>query len=117
LGVVAVGVFIGWFMFKDDIPKKAPKTNNVFAIAGRNDLYGDAFNEHAIIRPTKGLAAGLAWFDDKAVDGVPEGGAVLATGLGGLLRKAQNGYSRTYGLTIAVGVVALAVFIVLGQLG
>lgn len=117
MGVVALGVAIGWFMFKDDIPKRQPVTSNVLSIAGRNDLYGDAFNEHAIIRPTKGLAAGLAWVDRTTLDGIPEGGATLAAGLGGFLRKAQNGYSRSYGLTAVFGVIALAAVVVFGQLG
>lgn len=117
MAVVAVGVFIGWFMFKDDVPKTVPQTKNVFAHAGRNDLYGDAFNEHAIIRPTKELAAGLAWFDRTAADGVPEGGATVAAGLGGLLRRTQNGYSRTYGLTLVLGVIGVALVVALGQLG
>ena len=115
--VVAAGVAIGWFMFRDNISKEEPETKNPFSIYGRNDLFGDAFNEHAIINPTKQAAAGLAWFDRAAVDGIPEGGATVAAGLGGLLRKTQNGYSRTYGLTLAIGVVALAAIVGLGQLG
>ena len=115
--VVAAGVAIGWFMFRDNIAKEEPKTNNPFSLFGRNDLYGDAFNKHAIINPTTQAATGLAWFDRHAVDGIPEGGATLASGLGGLLSKTQNGYSRTYGLTLAIGVVALAAIVGLGQLG
>lgn len=117
LGVVAVGVFIGWFMFKDSISREEPATKNVFSLAGRNDLYGDAFNEHAVIRPTRGLASGLAWFDRAALDGIPEGGATLAAGLGGFLRRAQNGYSRSYGLTLVVGVIAVGLVVAFGQLG
>ena len=39
-----------------------------------------------------------------------------ARGLAGLLRKAQNGYSRTYGLTLVIGVVILGAIVVFGQL-
>ncbi len=117
MAVVAVGVAIGWYMFKDDIAETEPQTRNVFALVGRNDLYGDAFNEHAIIRPTKGLAAGLAWFDRTTLDGIPEGAAVVAGGLGNYLRKGQNGYSRSYGLILVAGVILLAAVVALGQLG
>ena len=117
MATVLVGVLVGWFMFKDDIPKKAPATKNPFLLAGRSDLYGDQFNKYAVIQPVKGLASGVAWFDRTTLDGIPEGGATVASGLGGFLRKAQNGYSRSYGLTLVGGVVVLLLVVVLGQLG
>lgn len=117
MATVAVGVFVGWFMFKDNIPKKAPATKNPVLLAGRADLYGDQFNKYAVIQPVKGIASGLAWFDRTTLDGIPEGGASVATGLGGALRKTQNGYSRSYGLTLVGGVVVLLLVVVLGQLG
>ncbi|WP_297739350.1 NADH-quinone oxidoreductase subunit L [uncultured Tessaracoccus sp.] len=117
MATVAVGVFVGWFMFKDNIPKKAPVTKNPVLLAGRADLYGDQFNKYAVIQPVKGIASGLAWFDRTTLDGIPEGGASVAAGLGGALRKTQNGYSRSYGLTLVGGVVVLLLVVVLGQLG
>ena len=117
LATVAIGVFIGWFMFKDDVPKTAPATRNPITLAGRADLYGDQFNKYAVIQPTMGIASGLCWFDRTTLDGIPEGGASVAAGLGGVLRKAQNGYSRSYGLTLVSGVVVLLLIVVLGQLG
>ena len=117
LATVALGVLVGWFLFREDIPKEQPETRNVFAIAGRNDLYGDAFNEHVVIRPTTGLAKGLAWFDRTTLDGIPEGGATVAAGLGNMLRQLQNGFARSYGLTVVFGVIALGAVLVLGQLG
>ena len=117
MAVVAVGVAIGWFLHRRDIPVDAPATANPLVLAGRNDLYGDAFNEHAIVRPAKGLASGLAWFDRGTVDGVAMGSASLATGLGAWLRRSQNGYVRSYGLILGVGVLVLAGVVIIGQLG
>jgi NADH-quinone oxidoreductase subunit L len=117
LAVVAVGVALGWFLHKGRIPRDEPATRNPLVLAGRNDLYGDAFNEHAIIRPAKGLAAGLTAFDRGAVDGAAMGSASMALGLGEWLRRAQNGYVRSYGLTLAVGVLILAAVVIVGQLG
>lgn len=116
MAVVAAGVAVGYLAFRD-VARDEPKTRNVLVLAGRNDLFGDAINEHAIIRPTKDLAAGLAWFDRTTLDGLPEGGAVVAAGLGNFLRRGLNGYSRSYGLTLVVGVLALALVVILGQLG
>ena len=117
MAVVAVGVAIGWFLHRHDIPVDAPATANPLVLAGRNDLYGDAFNEHAIVRPAKGLATGLAWFDRGTVDGAAMGSASLATGLGAWLRRSQNGYVRSYGLILGVGVLVLAGVVIIGQLG
>ncbi len=117
LAVVAAGVAIGWFLHRGTIEREQPATRNPLVLAGRADLYGDAFNEYAVIRPTTGLANGLAAFDDGVVDGAAMGSATVASGLGQWLRKAQNGYVRSYGLTLGVGVVVLAAVMLLGHLG
>ena len=59
----------------------------------------------------------LAWLDRGTVDGAAMGSASLATGLGAWLRKGQNGYVRSYGLILGVGVIVLAGVVILGQLG
>ena len=117
LAVVAVGVTIGWLLHRRDIPVDAPATANPLVLAGRNDLYGDALNEYAVVRPAKGLSAGLAWLDRGTVDGAAMGSASLASGLGSWLRKGQNGYVRSYGLILGVGVIVLAGVVIIGQLG
>ena len=117
LAVVAVGVFLGWWLFKGEIARDEPATKNPLVLVGRNDLYGDAINEHAVIQPTLGLARGLAWFDKSAIDGVAMGSGTVATGLGQWLRKAENGYVRTYGLVLTAGVALLGVVAILGHLG
>jgi NADH-quinone oxidoreductase subunit L len=117
LAVVAVGVLLGWWLHKGRIPRDEPATGNLLLLAGRNDLYGDAINEHVVIRPTVGLASGVAAFDRAAVDGVAMGSATAASGLGEWLRKAQNGNVRSYGLILGAGVIVLALVALLGQLG
>ena len=117
LAVVAAGVAIGWFLHRGTNEREQPATRNPLVLAGRADLYGDAFNDYAVIRPTTGLANGLAAFDDGVVDGAAMGSATVASGLGQWLRKAQNGYVRSYGLTLGVGVVVLAAVMLLGHLG
>jgi NADH-quinone oxidoreductase subunit L len=117
LGVVAIGVLLGWWLHKGRIPRDEPATGNLLLLAGRNDLYGDAINEHVVIRPTVGLASGVAAFDRAAVDGIAMGSGTAASGLGEWLRKAQNGNVRSYGLILGAGVIVLALVALLGQLG
>ncbi len=116
LATVAAGVAVGWFLHRGDIPRTAPVTKNPMVLAGRSDLYGDALNEYAVVRPVKGLVAGTEAFDHSVVDGLVMGSANMAGGLGSWLRRAQNGYVRTYGLTFVIGVVAIAAVVVFGQL-
>src|SRR5690606_41774787 len=54
--------------------------------------------------------------DRGVVDGLTMGSASLAGGLSAWLRTAQNGYVRTYGLTLVIGIVALAAIVFFGQL-
>ncbi len=116
LAVVALGVLTGWFLHRKDVARSAPVTKNPLVLAGRADLYGDVLNEYAVIRPVRGLVAGTETFDHDVVDGAVMGSASMAGGLGSWLRRAQNGYVRTYGLTFVIGIVAIAAVVVFGQL-
>ena len=116
LVVVALGVALGWWLHSGLIPKRAPRTRNPLVLIGRNDLYGDAINTYAVIWPVSGVATALSLADQGVVDGLVRGSGYEARGLAGLLRKAQNGYSRTYGLTLVIGVVILGAIVVFGQL-
>ena len=116
LVVVAAGVALGWWLHSGLIPKQAPRTRNPLVLIGRNDLYGDAVNTYAVIWPVAGISTALSLADQGVVDGLVRGSGYGTRGLAGLLRKAQNGYSRTYGLTLVIGVVILGAIVVFGQL-
>src|SRR6478609_6065752 len=64
LVVVAIGVVIAVLIFgpRKEIPAVAPATRSPFVLAGRNDLYGDAFNEAVFMRPGQQLTDGLVTF-------------------------------------------------------
>ena len=53
----------------------------------------------------------LSWFDRTIIDGAVNGVGSLTRDAGGLLRKAQTGYVRTYALGIAIGAVLLMMFV------
>lgn len=116
MATVAVGVLIGWFLHRRNIPATQPQTRNPLVIAGRNDLYGDAFNETFLMRPGQSLVRAVAAVDDGLVDGAVRGSAGVFTGLSSALRRLQNGYVRSYALTMIGGVLLLAAALYLGQL-
>ena len=62
--IVAVGVGIAWMLFaRRAVPRVAPQKVSVFTTAGRNELYGDAFNDAVIVGPGEELTDGLVAFD------------------------------------------------------
>jgi len=114
--VVAMGVAGGWYLYRDGVPREAPKTRNPLVLVGRNDLYGDAVNTYLVTGPVTGVATVLSLVDHGIVDGAVRGSGHGSLGLGRLLRRAQNGQSRTYGLTVVIGIVMIGAIVVLGQL-
>ncbi len=114
---VAVGVFLGWWFFRGEVPGTVPANSNVFAIAGRNDLYGDVFNEAVFMRPGQHLVGGVSWSDDHLVDGGIVGGSTgMVSAAATVLRRLQNGYVRSYGLTMVAGALLVGALIILGRL-
>ena len=61
LVVVAIGVGISVWIFgpRREIPVTQPASRSLFTLAGRNDLYGDTFNEAVFMRPGQQLTSGL----------------------------------------------------------
>ncbi|CAM3147824.1 NADH-quinone oxidoreductase subunit L [Nocardioides dubius] len=104
VAVVALGVAIAWFTVgKREVPRTAPSDVSVLTKAARADLYGDAINDTLVVGPTMALARGLQTFDDTVVDGAVEGQGLATSGIAGLVRKVQNGYVRSYALSILLG--------------
>ena len=117
MAVVAVGIGVSWWLFgRGPIPAAVPYTSNPFIIAGRHDLYGDAFNETVLMRPGQALTSAVTTLDEKVVDGAVRGSAEVALGFGSGLRRLQNGYVRSYGLTMVLGLLVIGLFLVIGRL-
>jgi NADH-quinone oxidoreductase subunit L len=115
VATVAVGVALAFMIFgRRDVPRVAPSKVSVFTRAGRNELYGDAFNDAVIVGPGKRFNEGLAAFDSGVVDGGTMGTAFALGGLSGRLRLAQNGFVRSYALSLLAGaaIVLLALLVV-----
>jgi NADH-quinone oxidoreductase subunit L len=104
LAVVAVGVTIAWFLVgKRDVPRTAPTDVSWATNAARADLYGDAINDTLVVAPGAVLVRNLTSFDQHGVDGVVEGGSRGIGGVGMILRRTQNGYVRSYALSLLGG--------------
>jgi NADH-quinone oxidoreductase subunit L len=103
--VVAVGVTIAIvFVGRREIPRVAPRDVSFVTRAARNDVYGDAINDELVVKPGRALTSGLLAFDRTTVDGLFSGGAVAVGGIGALARRVQNGFVRSYALSLLGGV-------------
>ena len=107
LVLVAAGAALAWLRYwRDDVPQTAP-AGNLLTQAARRDLYQDQVNEALLMRPGIHLTRSLVFVDSKGVDGAAGGLAALVGGTSSRLRKLQNGFARSYALTMLAGVVAI----------
>jgi NADH-quinone oxidoreductase subunit L len=111
-GIIALilavgGVGIAWAMYgRVPVLAVAPR-GSVLTRAARADLYGDAFNESVLMRPGQWLTRLSVFFDSRGVDGLVNGLAATIGGTSGRLRRLQNGFVRTYALSMLIGAVLL----------
>ena len=103
--VVAVGVALAWLLFgKREVPREAPQDVSFVTRAGREELYGNQINDTLVVNPSRHLVAGSLLVDTKVVDGALTGGPMAVGVLAGAARRMQNGYVRSYALSLLVGV-------------
>jgi NADH-quinone oxidoreductase subunit L len=113
LVVVALGVAYAWSQYgAKQVPAAAP-VGSALTRAARRDLYGDAFNEAVFMRTGQYLTRLLVYFDLKGVDGVVNGVAAGLGGSSGRFRRAQNGFVRSYALSMFGGAAMLIVALLL----
>ncbi len=102
---VAIGVAAAFFLVgRRDIPREAPQDVSFATRAARADLYGDAINEGLVVAPGRHVVSGLTTMDRRGVDGAVEGGSSAVGGLAEVLRRVQNGFVRSYALSLMAGV-------------
>jgi NADH-quinone oxidoreductase subunit L len=106
--VVAAGVATAFMLVqKRDVPRDAPQDVSVATRAARADLYGDAVNDGLVVEPSRRLTAGIVTFDGAVVDRTFTGGATTVSAIGVLLRRLQNGFVRSYAVSILGGVLLI----------
>jgi NADH-quinone oxidoreductase subunit L len=107
LVLVVLGVGLAWAMYgRVPVPAVAPR-GSVLTHAARADLYGDAFNESVLMRPGQWLTRLSVFFDSRGVDGLVNGLAATIGGTSGRMRRLQNGFVRSYALSMLIGAVLL----------
>ncbi|MBK3582828.1 NADH-quinone oxidoreductase subunit L [Streptomyces microflavus] len=100
---LVIGVGIAWAMYgRKPVPVLAPR-GSLLTRAARRDLFQDDFNHVVLVRGGEHLTRSLVYVDHSLVDGVVNGTAASVGGLSGRLRKLQNGYARSYAVSMFGG--------------
>ncbi|MEU4109193.1 NADH-quinone oxidoreductase subunit L [Streptomyces sp. NPDC048208] len=104
---LVVGVGLAWAQYgRKPVPVVAPR-GSVLTRAARRDLYQDDFNHVVLVRGGEHLTRSLVYVDHTLVDGVVNGTAAGFGGLSGRLRRVQNGFARSYAVSMFGGAALL----------
>ncbi|GGT31571.1 NADH-quinone oxidoreductase subunit L [Streptomyces purpureus] len=107
VAVMVIGVSIAYLQYgRRPVPVTAPR-GSLLTRAARRDLLQDDFNHIVLVRGGEHLTRSLVYVDHSLVDGVVNGTAASVGGLSGRLRKLQNGYARSYAVSMFGGTAVL----------
>jgi len=102
-----IGVGAAWLQYgRRPVPVTAPR-GSLLTRAARRDLLQDDINDIALVKPGEYLTRGLVYVDNKVVDGVVNGTAATFGGLSGRTRRLQNGFVRSYAVSMFGGAAVL----------
>ncbi|WP_455352363.1 NADH-quinone oxidoreductase subunit L [Streptomyces sp. SYSU K217416] len=103
VAVMVIGVGLAYLQYgRRPVPVTAPR-GSLLTRAARRDLLQDDFNHVVLVRGGEHLTRSLVYVDHKLVDGVVNGTAASVGGASGRLRKLQNGYARSYAVSMFGG--------------
>ncbi|MFE7842779.1 NADH-quinone oxidoreductase subunit L [Streptomyces sp. NPDC057474] len=107
VAVMVIGVGLAWLQYgRRPVPVVAPR-GSLLTRAARRDLLQDDFNHVVLVRGGEHLTRSLVYVDHTLVDGVVNGTAASMGGLSGRLRRIQNGYARSYAVSMFGGAAIL----------
>ncbi|MFF8288434.1 NADH-quinone oxidoreductase subunit L [Streptomyces sp. NPDC016309] len=105
--VLLIGVGIAYAQYgRRPVPVVAPR-GSLLTRAARRDLLQDDFNHIVLVRGGEHLTRSLVYLDHTVVDGVVNGTAASVGGLSGRLRRMQNGFARSYAVSMFGGTAVL----------
>ncbi|MQY13397.1 NADH-quinone oxidoreductase subunit L [Streptomyces sp. RB5] len=107
LACMAIGVVGAWLMYgRRTVPVVAPR-GSLLTRAARRDLLQDDFNHVVLVKPGEYLTRGLVFLDHSVVDGVVNTTAATVGGLSSRARRMQNGFARSYAVSMFGGAAVL----------
>ena len=114
--LIIAGVVLAWRQYAAAPVAPVAPRGSVLTRAARRDLYADDVAEALLMRPGQYLTRSLVYGDRRVVDGAVNGLGRAVAGTGELLRRIQNGYVRSYALTMLFGVVAVVAVVLVSRI-
>ncbi|MFE0451109.1 NADH-quinone oxidoreductase subunit L [Streptomyces sp. NPDC058914] len=107
VAVMVLGVALAYAQYgRRPVPVVAPR-GSLLTRAARRDLLQDDFNHVVLVRGGEHLTRSLVYVDHTLVDGVVNGTAASVGGLSGRMRRFQNGFARSYAVSMFGGAAVL----------
>ncbi len=111
IAVIGIGIGYAWVLVAQTNKRSAAQPNWFVSFA-KDRLMIDWLYHKLIVIPMELFSAVLAWFDDVIVDGLATFLGLLPAGVGNLLKNLQTGRVSSYASYTAIGIVALAVYLI-----
>jgi NADH-quinone oxidoreductase subunit L len=116
--VSALGVLLAYLQYaRKPVPATAPVAVSPLTTAARKNLYFDALNESLLMRPGQYLTRALVFVDNRGIDGAVAGLAAGVGGGSGRLRRWQNGFVRSYALSMFGGAALVIAALLVTRMG
>ncbi|WP_027341908.1 NADH-quinone oxidoreductase subunit L [Hamadaea tsunoensis] len=116
VAITVVGAGIAYMLFRRGTALVEQPAGPVVT-AARNNLYADAFNVAVFEKPGNWLTRGLVFLDYRGVDGLVNSLAAIVGGGSGRLRRLQNGFVRSYALSMLTGALLVVGAFLMVRLG
>jgi NADH-quinone oxidoreductase subunit L len=110
--IAVAGIAVGYALSRRDPSFSSAPSGFSLATLGRNRLYIDWFYQRTIVAPMEWLAALCGWFDRGVVDEFVHFVAGLPRLVGLVGQRLQTGRIPMYSFLTAVGIAAVAIWIV-----
>jgi len=107
---VAAGVGLAYLLVGcSPVPLQRPEKVSALVRFARADVGGNAINEALVARPGMLLGSMLLYADERGIDGGVNGVATVLGALSSRWRRWQNGFVRSYALSMLSGTLLIAV--------
>ena len=115
VGIGLVGLLVArtFYLKNPALPEKLKTRFRALYITLLNKYWVDEIYDDVIIKPVKIISTYILWkfLDEILIDGIVNSTGHLIRGAGGVFRKLQSGYTRSYAGWILVGAVFIIVYI------
>ena len=115
VGIALVGLLLArtFYLQKPALPERLKTRFRGLYITLLNKYWVDEIYDGLIVKPVKTISTYLLWkfFDVMLIDGIVNGTGHLIRGGGGVFRRVQSGYTRSYAGWILLGAVVIVVYI------